>query len=262
MIHDVRRHFHGYDRYWTHDWYRRHPGGWYAPWIAPYRWWYRPTWIDTCGWFGSGFFFGYTVGSNYDPYPYYYGNNIVYRGDTVYVNGVPYVDALEYYRQALELARLAEELKVEDPPREVVVIDDGPRLAPPEQDEAVPQRLAKPAIEKDWLPMGTFTFLDEAGRQDEHILIQLATNKEGLIRGNYVDEATDTVRQIVGAVDPKTQRVALQFTDDDELVLECGLWNLTQDTVPLLIHVDKNRTEERTLVRLQDSAGSEPPVAP
>ncbi|GHT33238.1 hypothetical protein FACS1894214_5080 [Planctomycetales bacterium] len=69
-------------------------------------------------------------------------------------------------------------------------------------------------------------------------------------RGNYIDEAKNETRQLIGAVDSKTQRVALKFTDDDKTVMECGLWNLTQDSVPLLVHKSETDTENSTLIRL------------
>jgi hypothetical protein len=46
------------------------------------------------------------------------------------------------------------------------------------------------------------------------------------------------------------------------LVAECGLWNLTQDTVPMLVHLDKDRTEQRTLVRLTEPEEGEQAQAP
>ncbi|MDR0337152.1 MAG: hypothetical protein LBI18_08695, partial [Planctomycetaceae bacterium] len=64
------------------------------------------------------------------------------------------------------------------------------------------------------------------------------------------NEETGKIRQIIGAIDSKSQRVALRFTDDEQTVFECGLWNLTQDSVPLLVHFDENNSEPLTLIRL------------
>jgi hypothetical protein len=121
-------------------------------------------------------------------------------------------------------------------------------------DEAVQQIAAKPPVdgdlEKDWLPMGTFTVLDANGNEKKGNILQLAVNKNGQIRGNYFNEETEQIRQIIGAIDSKSQRVALRFVDDEKMVLECGLWNLTQDSVPLLVHFDEKDSEQLTLIRL------------
>lgn len=210
----------------------------------------------------------------YPYYPYYYGNNIVYQGNMVYVNGVPYVSANEYYRQALDLARTADALLlVENQPPVVQIVErpaEGLVLAPadPGLGNKTEQHVAKPIdpatqFGKDWLPMGTFAFLDSEGETETNRVIQLATNKEGQIRGNYVDEQTGTVKQLIGAVDSKTQRVALRFVDEEQTVIECGLWNLTQDTVPVLVHYDEDDTDQQTLVRLvQDGEQEETPKTP
>ena len=256
MINDVQRQFRGYNHYWTHDWYRRHPGSWHPAYIPSVRWWYRPTWYDTWAWYGPGFFTGFALGSATAPrpyYPYYYGNNIVYRGNMVYVNGVPYVSAADYYSQALILAQSRETVVIEVPVEQAVAepirLAEGPVLDPPMQEQVV----AGPVPDDDtaeWLPMGTFALLDDVTQKESSGVLQLATNRAGQIRGNYVDEAADEARQIRGAVDPKSQRVAFQFDGDDVTVMECGLWNLTQDSVPLLIHHGEEQTEQKTLIRL------------
>jgi hypothetical protein len=239
VINDVQRHFHGYNNYWTKDWYHRHPSSWHPVYIPPTRWWYRPTWYDTWSWYGPGFFTGYVLGSaTARPYyPYYYGSNVVYRGNMVYVNGVPYVSAADYYSQALILAQSTEPIVIEvpaEPPQSA----EGPTLNPPVRDA------------EEWMPMGTFALLDDETQTDSTKVLQLATNKSGQLRGNYVDESTGVAKQIRGAVDPKSQRVAFQFDGDEKTVMECGLWNLTQDSVPLLIHLDDTKTEQKTLIRL------------
>ena len=184
----------------------------------------------------------------------------------VYVNGVPYVSAADYYSQALVLAQSAETVVVVEKPvvveknivverivAEPIQLAEGPILEPPMPDEEMQQMVAQPVRsgeEEEWLPMGTFALLDDVTQTDSEMILQLATNKSGQLRGNFVNEATGETVQIRGAVDPKSQRVAFQLDGDDHTVLECGLWNLTQDSVPLLIHFDEERTEQKTLIRL------------
>ena len=177
----------------------------------------------------------------------------------VYVNGTPYVSAADYYAQALVLAQASESVIVVEQPviveqavTEPIQLPEGPILEPPTPEE-MQQMVAKPVQNgetEEWLPMGTFALLDDVTQGESDMILQLATNKSGQLRGNFVNEATGETVRIHGAVDPKSQRVAFQFDGDDQTVLECGLWNLTQDSVPLLIHFDEERTEQKTLIRL------------
>ena len=62
--------------------------------------------------------------------------------------------------------------------------------------------------------------------------IQLAVNKQGIIRGNYTDTVTNKTQLVHGSVDKKTQRVAFTVGDNTTTVVETGLYNLTKDEAP------------------------------
>jgi hypothetical protein len=221
---NVQINFGGYNRYWTPGWYARYPHAWHPHWITPYHWWYRPTWDYTCTWFA-----GHLLVDMLHPhvyYPYYYGSNVVYRDRIVYIDNVRYVTADEYYGQAWELAHSA--------------------------DTSV--ETLKSESEDDWLSLGTFAVYEEETEEDTGLLLQLAANKSGYILGNIFDEEADKVWTVSGAVEPETQRVALRLDGDEEMVYECGLWNLTQDTAPMLVHVGAEEQTNWTLIRLVHSA--------
>ncbi|MFN9984118.1 MAG: protocadherin, partial [Pirellula sp.] len=82
------------------------------------------------------------------------------------------------------------------------------------------------------------------------VTMQLAVNKQGILRGNYTDTATDKTQVIQGSVDKKTQRAAFTVGDNKDNVIETGVYNLTKDEAPALIHFGKDRTEQWLLVRL------------
>ncbi len=188
------------------------------------------------------------------PYPYDYGSNIVYEGDTVYVNDVPYCGADEYYQQAQDIANAGSEDTVD---RTVVSLPEGVTAATPPMPSKTDEKSA-PTAEDGWLPMGTFAVIADNSQKESQRTLQLATNKQGLIRGNLINQETDKATELYGSVDPKTQRVAFKVRGYDDIVAECGLWNLTQDKVPMLIHYGKNRTEERTLIRVDNPKPQEP----
>ena len=84
------------------------------------------------------------------------------------------------------------------------------------------------------------------------VSLQLAVNKQGVIRGNYTDTATKKNQVIQGSVDKQTQRVAFTVGENTTNVVETGLYNLTKDEAPCLIHFGSERTEQWLLVRLQN----------
>jgi len=241
-----------YSNIFDDRWYYRYPSYWRPVYpISPRMWWRpAPTWDYTWGWFAAGFFTHYMVDRVLTPIPYYYGTNVYYVDDMVYVNGVPYVSASVYYAQAAEIAaRGVQQAPVTvQMPVEVVVNVETPKIEASEPVATDPP-VADPS--EEWSPMGTFAILKDPKSTDSSIVIQLATNKSGLIAGNVINMQTDEMTPVYGAVDPETQRVALRVEGREEIV-ECGLWNLTQDTLPVLLHVDEEKTEERTFVRLTD----------
>ena len=178
------------------------------------------------------------------PIPYYYGSNVYYVDDMVYLNGEPYVPASVYYAQAAELAARG----IPQAPIHIVVNVDAPA--------AVTPAVGAARVQEEWMPIGTFAVLKDPAAAETSIVLQLATNKSGQIAGNVVNMQTDETLPVYGAVDPETQRVAMRIEGREEIA-ECGLWNLTQDALTVLLHVDADTTEERTFVRLSDP-GQEP----
>lgn len=109
----------------------------------------------------------------------------------------------------------------------------------------------------DWLPLGVFA-LTKTGQTKPDVTIQLAVNKQGVIRGNYTDTNADTSQVIQGSVDKNTQRVAFTVGNNTTNVVETGLYNLTKDEAPCLLHFGQDRTEQWDLVRLKKAGDSEP----
>ena len=231
---NVRNNYYTKPRYssiFYDPWHQRYPRAWYPihP-IPPHVWWQpAPAWDYTWRWYAAGLFTHYLIDRALTPIPYYYGTNVYYVDDMVYVNGEPYVSASAYYAQAAEIAARG----VPQVPTTIVVHA--------EADQS----------QEEWLPVGTFAVLKDTEAADSSMIVQLATNKSGHIAGNVINMQTDEALPIYGAVDPETQRVAMRVEGREEIA-ECGLWNLTQDTLAILVHVDDKITEERTLVRLSD----------
>ena len=191
--------------------------GWYAQypgaWLAA-SWAAGAAW-NACTWNSASSYCGYSE----EPPAYYdYGNNVTYEDGNVYVNGDDAGTTEQYYDQAAQIAATG-----------------AAAAAPPDG---------------DWLPLGVFAFT-KPDQTTSDISIQLAVNKEGVIRGNYTDSATNQNQVIQGSIDKKTQRVAFTVGDETTKVIETGLYNLTKEEAPCLLHLGKDQTEQWLLVRLK-----------
>ena len=156
-------------------------------------------------------------------YDYGAGGNVYYEGDTVYVNDEEYCSADEYAQQAVDIAASAPE--------------------PPEEDV-------------EWMPLGVFALTHEE-KGDANMMVQLVVSKEGIIAGTYTNTLTDASEGIEGMVDRETQRAAWTIGDNKSTVLETGVYNLTQDETPVLVHFDGGKTQTWLMVRLDPPEGSE-----
>lgn len=197
--------------------------GWYTDhpgaWFAA-GWASNAIW-NACTWNSAAGYVGY---EETPPVYYDYGNNVTYQDDVVYMNGDEVGSAQQYYDQAATLATTGAQ--------------------------------AEAPADGDWLPLGVFA-LTKPDQTESTVTIQLAVNKEGVIRGNYTDASSDKTQIIQGSVDKKTQRAAFTVGDDTTHLIETGLYNLTKDEAPCLLHFGSERTEQWLLVRLQPPASPE-----
>jgi hypothetical protein len=200
-----------------HDW-----GIYGRDWYTGHRGaWFAAGWDAGSAWTAAtwpmlGAWFGYP--ENVQPVNYDYGTNITYDNNSIYVDGEDAGAPAQYYQQSAGLA------------------DMGAQAVAP--------------ATGDWLPLGVFA-LSRSGHDQSKVAIQLAVNKQGILRGNYTDTLSDQPMPISGSVDKKTQRVAFTVGDRKTTVFETGLYSLTQDEAPLLIQFGKDRTEQWLLVRLK-----------
>ena len=154
-------------------------------------------------------------------YNYGAGGNIYYEGDTVYMDSQPVCTGEEYYDQAYAIA------------------------------ESVPEVTEEQAKEVEWMPLGVFAVVQE-GVEDGNLLLQLAVSKEGIISGSLYNESTESSREVEGMVDKETQRAAWSPIDgkNTDVVMETGVYNLTEDQAVVLVHFGPETTQNWTLVRL------------
>jgi hypothetical protein len=191
--------------------------GWYANHPGA---WYPVGWLPGAAWIPATW---YSVGAWMSYYPtqpiyYDYGSNVTYQDNSVYVNGQDVGTEDQYSQQAASLAAAGTQAQVSS---------DG-----------------------KWLPLGVFA-LSKPDHTQSDLVLQLAVNKQGILRGNYTDTMTNQTQPIHGSVDKQSQRVAFTVGDNTTTVMETGLYNLTKDEAPCVIHFGKDRTEQWLLVRLK-----------
>jgi hypothetical protein len=215
----VRTGYGGYGRYYNNSWYGRYPHAWRAARLTTAAIWTAAAWGSASTYCGC---------DSSSAVSYDYGETIYVEDGTVYDGDQPIATSQEYYDQAVAIADAGA----------VAIADAGadPGAAAGGDDE-------------DWMPLGVFGIVTDGQKTPEKSL-QLALSKEGVIRGNLIDELTGEPKPIQGSVDKESQRVAVSLVDDTSIVAEMGLYDLTEDTLTMMVHRGKDKVDTRGLVRL------------
>jgi hypothetical protein len=189
------------------------------------QWWrdHPETWVPT-GWaVGAAWqptswatIAGLCGYGNASPTSYNYGVNVTAQNGNVMVNGQNIGTTGEYSLQALNIAQAGAAADV--------------------------------STADQWLPLGVFAMVRDE-HQHPQLIVQLAINNQGVLRGNYIDELTESTLPIRGAVDKATKRAAWLVGSNQQTVMESGLSDLTDPETPALIHKN-GKTDHWILVRL------------
>ncbi|MBI2823735.1 MAG: hypothetical protein HYX69_03470 [Planctomycetia bacterium] len=213
--------------WFNNNWWHNHPNAW------PNRWnyWhghYPGYWWGAAGW---GALTGFIAGSWAQPVYYNYadGGNVAYDDGNVYVDGQQVATADQYAQQAQTLAATPTPADVEN---------------------------------ADWMPLGVFSLSTSANDDHPVMVLQMAVNKQGNITGMYYNTASDNAQPIQGAVDRATQRAAWTVGDKKSTVLETGIYNLTKDETPVLVHFGGQQTQTWLMVRMKEPKEGEEGLGP
>jgi hypothetical protein len=202
---------------------------WWGYWNWGTAWWpgYYPSdpwwWWSNASWSSLANF----VSVPADPAYVDYGANVVYEGDTVYVDNQA-LPAEQYDKPMLEAAT-----NVKQPP---------PPLPPSDPNQPT-----------EWMPLGVFALVpEETG--DPIMFFQISINREGTMSGAFQSTITNDTRPIAGHVEKNSQRAAWRIGDNTETIFETTLGNLTQDVSPIAVHFGNSRTQTWLLVRMPEPA--------
>jgi hypothetical protein len=155
--------------------------------------------------------------------------NVVYEGDTVYVDNKP--------------------VPVEQ--RDGPILDAVANVAQPPP----PMPPTDPKQKSEWMPLGVFALAQEE-RGDPVMFFQLSINKEGIVSGGFVSLLSGDSKQVAGKLDKASQRIAWRIGENGKTVYETSLANLTLQVSPVVVHFDQTRTQTWLMVRLPEPAAA------
>ncbi len=219
------RNYNQHGSWFNHSWWNSHIHP-YAGWHYSYAfnrypfsyWWHTPAWPALTSWFA----WSPPAGVWAQPIYYDYGQdgNVVYQGNNVFVGGQDVGTTADFAQSAADLATVS---------------------PPPDETQAQ---------QAEWMPLGTFAMSSSDNDTEPQRIVQLAVDKQGVVSGTLFNQKTDKTVSIQGQVDKDTQRVAFRIGENDQIVAETGLYNLTQPESPLLVHYGPEKVENYLLVRL------------
>ena len=203
-------------------------GAWGNP--GYHRWWdypgawYPAGWSPATAWTFAGAtalssLLGLTIGA-LAGIPY---GSVVYDGDSVIVDGQPYCSAEQYYQQALDLALSS------------------------------PVSAAMMAGGEQWQPLGVFG-LAPPGQTQPTMIVQLAIDQYGIVRGNYTNQLTGETELVNGVLDTRTQRLTWVIGSNTATVFDTSLYALMQPESSILVHYGPLSTDQMLAVRLPEPA--------
>lgn len=185
------------------------------PWVF---WWNRPAFPVLTRWFvwrAPVVVWSQPIFYDFGP-----GGNVNFIDNRVFISGADVGSTEEFAQSAADLAT----------------------VPPPESEEELE--------EMEWMALGTFAVSTSEKEGEPTRFIQLAVSQTGLISGTYFNEQTEVSQTVLGMVDPQTQRVAMRLGEDEDLVMETGLYNLTLEEAPVLVHFGPDKYEFFLLVRM------------
>jgi hypothetical protein len=137
------------------------------------------------------------------------------------------------------------------------VYSEGQQIATAEEYTAAAEQIAThiPTVENpDWLTLGVFAITQDGqpSGPTPTMFVQLNVSKEGIISGTFQNTGAGTAQPIEGMVDKQSQRAAWLISGKTRPIMETGLFNLTKDTAPALVHFADGQTQQWLLVRMDE----------
>ena len=144
--------------------------------------------------------------------------NIAFQNDIIYVNGQPVSSYEDFVTSARALANTHPDSTTDRP---------------------------------GWYPLGTFAVSSDPDQKTSNHAIQLAMDGVGNISGVYVNWPQGHVLPISGSVDTNSQLVAFNIGGSDNIVIETGLANLTEEYTRVWVHLPNSHSQTWLITRIK-----------
>lgn len=110
---------------------------------------------------------------------------------------------------------------------------------------------AQEADKLEWLPLGVFA-LCKSDQGDPTMFLQLAISREGIIAGSFANTTNNENLSVQGGADRESTRLAVTIGDQDDVVVETGLYNVTEQQSSAMVHYQDGTRENWLLVKMPD----------
>jgi hypothetical protein len=166
-------------------------------------------------------------------------SNVTYEGGNTYINTLP---AQDYYQQGQQLAGSAGG----DAPANSQLTAMAQTVSSDTQSPTV-----TPAATQAWQPLGVYS-LCEPGQKQSTTLFQLAINKDGVVRGNYMNQITNEKAQVHGALDKSTERISWTIGSNPQTVFSTTLPELMKKDSKVVVQFGPASTQQMSFIRIPE----------
>jgi len=191
-------------------------------------------------------------------------NNVTYEGDNVYIGGQP---AQQYYQQGQQLTATAGPNTVATQQNQDVGGIGSTPLSQqiaynPSGESQIPSAASTAGgTGEQWQPLGVYALV-EPGQTQSSTLFQLAINKDGIVRGNYLNQITNERSQLHGALDKSTQQISWSVGDNPDTVFGTTLSELMKEDSKVVVQFGPANTQQMSLIRQKPSDEANPQSSP
>ena len=217
----------GWGGYGYHGGWWGYPGGWCCPgWSSATAWTFMglsslTAFLGVAAIAGSGGGHSKNTDNNNSV------TNVSYNGGNVYINGTSAGSEQDYYLQAQNLAA------------------QGTQYA-----ASTEQSPTSTTSADQWQALGVFSLV-QPGQQESSMLLQLAVNRDGILRGNYFNQLTNETSEVYGSLNKQTQRVSFTLGQNNGTVFDTSLADLAKDDAPVLVHYGPTNTQSMMMLRVK-----------
>lgn len=126
----------------------------------------------------------------------------------------------------------------------------------PSYEENVYVEAPAPSPEDQWLSLGVFAAgRNEAQAAYSNMFVQMAIDKQGNLAGTYYNATSDKTYALDGYVDQRTQEAFWRLSDKpDSPIMSTGIFNLTQEVVPVTVAFSSSNEQNWVLVRVNEDS--------